>query len=55
MKVNIYGIINPITKEIVYIGQTPSKYKSIDEKIAIGKKISKNLKVKRNLLDLLII
>lgn len=24
MKVNIYGIINPITKEIVYIGQTPS-------------------------------
>lgn len=23
MKVNIYGIINPITKEIVYIGQTP--------------------------------
>lgn len=27
MKVNIYGIINPITKEIVYIGQTPSNYK----------------------------
>lgn len=24
MKVNIYGIINPITKEIIYIGQTPS-------------------------------
>lgn len=25
MKVNIYGIINPITKEIVYIGQNNYK------------------------------
>lgn len=33
MKVNIYGIINPITKEIVYIGQTPSNNEFFNKQI----------------------